>query len=177
MSNEDLVLEFMCTICNVGFVNRRALAGHKAGKHFHATCSSCNQPFDDRSKFGHHLIEAHGYTNKQLGWGLPAGWNRGKLQIEAFNVAPEKVHHGNAEFMKSLNDPDYLKIKYRSRKYHEQIVVKKKQSLGHRVIGRSILRIIRTIIEYPTLSQYRQREKLWPLKWNRSKNTRVALPL
>jgi hypothetical protein len=99
------------------------------GKHFHATCSSCKDVFLDRSVFGHHLIEAHGYTKKQLGWGLPSGWNKGKSQFEAFNIAAANVRHGSVEFMKRLNDPDFLKIKYKSRKYHEDVVVDKENEL------------------------------------------------
>lgn len=77
---------------------------------------------------GHHKIEDHDYTMKQLGWGLQCGWNKGMTQVEAFNVTGI-VRHGNAKFMNRLNSPEYLKIKRKSRHYHEEIVLHKEKEL------------------------------------------------
>ena len=121
-------LTFRCEICKVGFSSKRVLAGHRAGKHRTQKCSICHATFDNGSKLGRHKIEVHGYTAKQLGWGLTNGWNRGKAQLEAFNVTG-KVHHGNAEFMNRLNSPEYLKVKNLTRKYHEDVVLVKEKEL------------------------------------------------
>ncbi len=98
------------------------------GKHKSLKCSLCKETFSNKGSLGSHKIEIHGYTPKQLGWGLPGGWNRGKTQLEAFNVTGN-AHHGNAEFMNRLNTPEYLRIKKITRKYHEDVVVEKEKEL------------------------------------------------
>ncbi len=49
-------------------------------------------------------------------------------QFEAFN-AKEKVHHGDPEFLRNLNSPEFMKIKMITRKYHEVVVVQKEKEL------------------------------------------------
>jgi hypothetical protein len=104
---------FRCEICKIDFSSKIVLDGHKMGKQ---KCSICNEIFENGKKLGHHKIQSHGYTPKQLGWSLNAGWNR-MTQLEAFNVTG-KAPHGNANFMNSLNTPEYIRIKMLSRKYH-----------------------------------------------------------
>jgi hypothetical protein len=126
MANKSIV--FRCELCNIQFDSKLELAGHTVGKHRQQKCSICKETFDNGGKLGHHKIQAHGYTAKQLGWGLPGGWNRGMTQLEAFNVTGN-VHHGNAEFMNKLNTPEYLKIKKLSRAHHEDVVIQKEKEL------------------------------------------------
>ncbi|MHB1869172.1 MAG: C2H2-type zinc finger protein [Nitrososphaerales archaeon] len=119
---------FGCKICKIDFPTKLGLAGHRAGKHRSHRCSICKENFGKGGDLGRHKIEAHGYTRKQLGWGLTGGWNKGMTQLEAFNVTG-KVPHGNAEFMNRLNTPEYLKIKKLTRRYHEDMVLKKELEL------------------------------------------------
>jgi hypothetical protein len=89
-------------------------------------CSICSCIFENERELGHHKIDAHGYSPKQLGWSFPSGWNRGLTQIEAFG--PKGVgKHGNSEFMNSLNSPKYLEIKKSSRNHHEAMVLKRER--------------------------------------------------
>jgi hypothetical protein len=117
-----------CELCNIDFQTKLELAGHKAGKHRSHRCSICKENFENGGELGRHKIATHGYTPNQLGWGLNAGWNRGKTQLEAFNVTG-KVPHGNADFMNKLNTPEYLRMKNVTRKYHEDVVMLEEKEL------------------------------------------------
>ena len=119
---------FRCEICSIHFPTKRALAEHNVGRHKPIICHLCNETFEKRGKFGLHKIQKHGYTREQLGWRLIGGWNKGLTQLEAFTVTGN-THHGNAEFMNKLNSPGYLKMKRRSRNYHEDVVLQKEKEL------------------------------------------------
>ena len=108
----------------IHFQTEPALAGHNVGKHRAKRCSICKEVFDTRGRLGKHKIEVHGYTPRQLGWGLTGGWNKQKTQLQAFNVTGN-VHHGSAEFMNQLKYACVLEIKYLSRRYHEDVVIEK----------------------------------------------------
>ena len=105
-----MFLIFKCDKCDSKFDTKRGLVGHTMGKHKALKCSICSSQFDKKSEIGKHKIEIHGYSRKQLGWNLVGGWNKGLTQLEAFNVTGN-AHHGNAEFMNSLNTPEYLRVK------------------------------------------------------------------
>ncbi len=60
-----------------------------------------------------------------MGW-KRGGWNKGKTQLEAFNVTG-KAHDGNSEFMNKLNSPEYLRIKKLTRRYHEDVVIQEEK--------------------------------------------------
>ena len=119
---------FRCDICKIDFPDKLKFKGHIVGKHRGLKCSICNEKFENKGKLGLHKIEVHGYTRQQLGWSLQGGWNRGKTQIEAFNVTGNS-HHGNAEFMNRLNTPEYLERKKLTRRYHEVVVLRKEKEL------------------------------------------------
>lgn len=123
ISHED----FKCEICKIDFPNKLAVTAHNAGKHKRKTCAICKEVFENRGELGRHKIKVHGYTPNQLGWGLTAGWNKGKNQIEAFKTI--RAHHGTPEFMKNLNGAEYIKRKLTTRKYHEEVVVLKEKQL------------------------------------------------
>jgi hypothetical protein len=118
---------FRCDICSLDFQTKLELAGHKTGKHRSHKCSICGAVFENQSKIGHHKIEIHGYTRKQLGWDLNGGWNKGLPQMEAFGTA--QVHHGNPEFMRLLNSPSMIEKKKSTRRYHEEMVLRKEKML------------------------------------------------
>jgi hypothetical protein len=128
-----------CKICNAsGFQSKRELAGHKAGKHRQHKCSTCGEVFENGGKLGNHKIEVHGYTRKQLGWDVAAGWNRAKADASqpCQIVAPEE----DPEFINKLNSPEYQEIKMTARRYHEEVVAwkeKKLRELGYRTFNTS----------------------------------------
>ena len=118
---------FRCEICKIDFPTKLAFKGHKAGKHRSQRCSICKETFDNGGKLGKHKIETHGYTRKQLGWGLTGGWNKGLPQEKAFGKIA--AHHVAPDFLRRLNDPTMLAKKKLTRRYHEEMVLRKELEL------------------------------------------------
>ena len=118
---------FRCEICKIDFSRKLALTGHNAGKHIAQKCSICKESFENGGKLGRHKIEVHGYTPKQLGWGLSSGWNKGLPQEKAFGKI--STRHVEPEFMRRLNDPAMLARKKITRRYHEDMVLRKELEL------------------------------------------------
>ncbi|HVB11665.1 MAG TPA: hypothetical protein VNE86_00930 [Nitrososphaerales archaeon] len=118
---------FRCEICKIDFPTKRAFTGHNVGKHRAKGCSICKEVFDTRGKLGLHKIEVHGFTRERLGWRLVGGWNKGMPQMEAF--VTEQPHHGQPDFMRLLNAPAMLARKKITRRYYEDMVLRKELEL------------------------------------------------